>query len=179
MAEHFDKEFKRDHTYRAHYLHHRTFPPRWVQSKEENAYLLKSKRWTVSYQHQEWPKALYHKDFSIDLERAPDIDEFINERSGQVDERALQKAKATRDKQRQRAIRTARNDSDIQKLGKDWMPYHELPAEKKRLAQEVQDNAADTALYGGNSGYDDFEDDDSAPTVMGEKLRGGRRNVAV
>lgn len=162
--------FPADHNFKPIYLHHRALPPRFVRSEAEKMYLINSKQWSLSYRHQAWPQLRYHKAFSIDIERAPDTVEFFSEKTGQVDERARQAAITLRNKQRQRAVRAVANDAQADKLGKDWMVYADLPAEKKRVAQEAKDNEADLALYGGP--VDEFTDGDH-PVVMGETLRGG------
>lgn len=170
-----ERHFPPDPHFKAIYMHHRSLKPRWVRSEKEKKYLLKTRQWTESYQFQAWPQTRYHKDFSLAVETAPDAQDFFNDRNGQVDEPARQRAIALRNKQRQRAIKVCKNEGDIERLGKDWMPYHELPAEKKRLKIEAEDNAADIALYGG-ADFDEFEDEEPL-IVTGEKMRTKRAAI--
>ena len=174
-----DSTFPVDPRYKGHYVHHRTLPPRFVQSEAERDYLIGNPQkgirglgWKTSYLHQEWPQARYHKDFSIAIERRPDIED--------LDERPRQLALAARNKQRQRAIRIVPTQAAADRLGADWMVYADLPDEKKRLKQEADENAADNALYGGITDELDEEPVEEA-VVMGEPLRRGpgrpRRNV--
>lgn len=161
------QQFTRDPQFKAHYLHHKDHPPRWVQSKAEKEYL-EARQWRANYQHQVWPQLRYHLKYDVVIERRPDVEEFFKP-NGDVDERARQKAIADRSRQRQRAIRQVASQAQADKLGPEWVLFHELPSEQARLALEAEEQAADRALFGGE--IDEDFDDEPEQVVMGEPLR--------
>lgn len=136
---------KPDPHYTAHYVHHRTSPPVWVTSEAMKDRLIGNTRlglrgegYTLHYQHQSWPKLLYHKSYDPALETAiPDL-ELITPNHDHVAQAKLRTAILARDRQRVLKIKKVENEAAAKALGKDWTEVDQCPLEKARVAKEAQ-----------------------------------------
>lgn len=142
---------KPDPHYTAHYAHHKTLPPVWVTSDAMKARLMGDQRagvkgegYTLHYQHQVWPKLLYHKTYDPALNAAVVDLELITPNGDPVAQAKLRSAVLARDRQTATKVKRVENEAAAKMLGKEWVEIDQCPAEIARVKREAELSTADT-----------------------------------